>query len=159
MTLREAVLDLVDPIFGEPMWWADEREEKERLDRETDLFMLQKVVRPRLERAKPTTIDVRRGVLDDPGIPRWVRQIVIARDAGTCVVCHGACGSLELGHFISRADGKKLGMTWADIHSPENIGLMGRRCNADLHSMSVHTPVLVRLMYAAQRLDRQLPLK
>jgi hypothetical protein len=145
---------LVDPIFGAPLWWADEQEERERLERDTDLFMLRNVVMPKLAQATPVTGPR----AADPEIPRWVRQIVISRDGGSCAIC-GCASELVMGHLISRADGKRLGLTWADIHSPENIRLMCWDCNDELHARSLSTPVIARLILAAQKLDNQLPLR
>jgi len=66
-----------------------------------------------------------------PWIPPRHRVWILLRDGGRCVICNSN-RELEVGHLISVAAGRRLGLSEAELYSAENLAAMCRECNRGL---------------------------
>lgn len=57
------------------------------------------------------------------------RSEVLERAARTCEMCGSKTALLHVGHFLSVAEGLRLGLTDAEINSSENLFCMCEECN------------------------------
>jgi len=83
-----------------------------------------------------------------PDIKPSQRSRIIDRDSGRCVICHHADRNLEVGHLISVDDGKRLGMTEAELYDDENLAAMCSPCNSGYGSMSISPRTMLMLIRA-----------
>ena len=88
-----------------------------------------------------------------PDIRPSKRSRILDRDNGACIICHRPDADLDVGHLISVEDGKKLGMTEAELYDEENLAAMCSSCNSGYGSMSISPRILLGLIRA--RINRR----
>lgn len=64
-----------------------------------------------------------------PGIPPSQRSRILERDNYRCILCHRD-SELQIGHLISEADGRALGLTDRELYDDENLAAMCAECNS-----------------------------
>lgn len=67
-----------------------------------------------------------------PWLPRGFRTRILMRDMARCVFCNSNRGELEVGHLISVAAGRRLGLGDEELYSADNLAAMCMTCNRDL---------------------------
>jgi 5-methylcytosine-specific restriction endonuclease McrA len=87
---------------------------------------------PRSETGRET-----RSLRTRPDIRPSQRARILMRDNGTCILCHRCGVDLEAGHMISVYDGRKLGMSDAELNSDDNLAAMCKPCNSGLGNESL----------------------
>jgi len=99
--------------------------------------------RPRDESGR----DIRR-LRTRPDLKPSQRARVLDRDSGCCVLCHRADLPLDVGHLVSVDDGRKLGMTDAELFDDENLAAMCAVCNSGYSERSVSPRIFAALIRA-----------
>jgi 5-methylcytosine-specific restriction endonuclease McrA len=99
--------------------------------------------RPRTESGRePRSLRTR------PDIKPSKRARVLDRDNGCCVVCHRDDVPLDVGHLISVDEGRKLGMTDAELFDDENLAAMCAACNSGYSTLPISPRLLVSIIRA-----------
>jgi len=73
-----------------------------------------------------------------PDIKPAKRARVLERDNGSCVLCHRSDVPLDVGHLISVAAGRELGLTDTELYDEENLAAMCAPCNSGLSAQPVN---------------------
>lgn len=73
---------------------------------------------------------------------------MLDRDGACCVICHRDNVPLEVGHLVSLDDGKKLGLTDAELSDDENLAAMCAPCNSGYSAQTVNPKIIVAAMRA-----------
>jgi hypothetical protein len=87
-----------------------------------------------------------------PAIRPRDRVLILLRDGCRCVICNSN-RDLEVGHLISVAVGRKLGLSDEELFSYENLAAMCRECNRGLGPQCPPIPFLMGLLRARRRGD------
>ncbi len=82
-----------------------------------------------------------------PKLPPRDRVHILLRDNCRCVICRRK-RRLEVGHLISVAAGRRVGLSEAELYSSENLAAMCRKCNRGLGADCPPVPFLVGLLRA-----------
>ena len=78
------------------------------------------------------------------------RQRVLERDGHACISCHTTDAVLHVGHLVSVADGRNLGMSDDDINDDLNLAAMCETCNLGLGPRSLQPRLVWAAIVAAQ---------
>jgi 5-methylcytosine-specific restriction endonuclease McrA len=88
-----------------------------------------------------------------PNIRPSQRARILARDNGTCILCHRSGVPLDVGHLISVHDGYLVGLSDADLSSDDLLAAMCTACNSGLSKRSLPPRWLAAALWAGRLND------
>lgn len=88
-----------------------------------------------------------------PDIKPGQRARVLDRDNGACIVCHRTDVPLDVGHIVSVAEGRQLGMTDTQLFDDENLAAMCQSCNSGFNAVSINPRLFAATVIA--RINRR----
>jgi 5-methylcytosine-specific restriction endonuclease McrA len=88
-----------------------------------------------------------------PDIKTSQRTRVLDRDNGACIICHRTDVWLDVGHIVSVAEGRQLGLTDAQLFDDENLAAMCQPCNSGFSAVSINPRLFASLVIA--RINRR----
>ena len=98
-----------------------------------------------------------RHISERDGLPPSKRSRILERDNYTCVMCGRRPPDIELhiGHLISHADGRAIGMAPFELDDDENLAAMCGECNLGQGSAPVSLRYCARLLKARMAHQRR----
>jgi 5-methylcytosine-specific restriction endonuclease McrA len=83
-----------------------------------------------------------------PDIKPSQRARILDRDDSRCIICHTVERALDVGHLVSVEDGRKQGLTDAELYADDNLVAMCAPCNSGYGAVSVSPRIVAALIRA-----------